>query len=70
MSADAALARRLGTSLPAEIAGLPDDALAALDAMVAAAVDARAAELDAGIAKSLSHAPRLARPAIKKVLGL
>lgn len=69
-SAAATLSETVNAPLPTEIAGLPSEDLAALDAMVHHAVDARAAAMDKAIRQSLKHAPRLTRPAIRKVLGL
>ncbi len=70
MSPAASLSKTVNAALPAEIAELPPDRLAALDAMVHHAITERAAAMDKAITDSLNHAPRLTRPAIRKVLGL
>ncbi|GAB16697.1 hypothetical protein GOEFS_010_00100 [Gordonia effusa NBRC 100432] len=71
MSAAAtSLSTTVNAPLPAEFANLPEDDLARLDSLVRAAVTARAESMDRAIKGSLKHAPKLARPAIRKVLGL
>ncbi len=71
MSAAAStLAKTLSAPLPREIAELPAEHLDKLDQLLVTAISNRAASMDRAINNSLKHAPRLARPAIKKVLGL
>ncbi|MFW0789106.1 hypothetical protein [Gordonia sp. CPCC 205333] len=71
MSAAAkSLSTTVNASLPAEFADLSEDDLARLDSLLQDAIAVRAASMDRAIKGSLKHAPRLARPAIRKVLGL
>lgn len=69
-TAATSLSTTVNAPLPEEFATLPDDDLRTLETMLRAAIDDRAATMDRAIAASLDHAPRLARPAIRKVLGL
>lgn len=68
--AAAALARSIGADLPDSFAGLTDEQLRALDSMVHNAIDTRSRALSSGIEGGLKHVPALARPAVKKILGL
>lgn len=68
--AASSLSKTLNAPLPDDVAALPPEDLNALDAMLRAALADRSTAMDRAIKASLDHAPRLARPAIKKVLGL
>ncbi|MEV0686611.1 hypothetical protein AB0I35_22340 [Nocardia sp. NPDC050378] len=64
------LTTTLGTPPPPEFAALTPDELATLNTYVQAALDQRKAALDDALDSGLRLIPRLARPAVKKVLGL
>ncbi|MGW6425898.1 hypothetical protein ACWF82_24760 [Nocardia sp. NPDC055053] len=64
------LTTTLGAPPPPEFATLTSDELARLDAYVRAALDTRRAALDGAVNSGMRLIPRLARPAVKKVLGL
>ncbi|MGW6729930.1 hypothetical protein ACWF9G_28865 [Nocardia sp. NPDC055029] len=66
----AQLTATLGAPPPPEFAELTPDELARLDAYVRAALDNRRAALDDAVNSGMRLIPRLARPAVKKVLGL
>lgn len=69
-TAATSLSTTVNAPLPEEFAALSDDDLQTLETMLRTAIANRAATMDRAIAASLDHAPRLARPAIRKVLGL
>lgn len=64
------LAATLGAPPPAEFAALSAEELARLDGLVVTALAARKAALDEALGEGLHMVPRLARPAVAKVLGL
>ncbi|MFD4354281.1 hypothetical protein [Nocardia sp. NPDC058518] len=64
------LTATLGAPPPPDFATLTPDELALLDDYVRAALDHRKAALDGALDSGMRLIPRLARPAVKKVLGL
>ncbi|MGC4994041.1 hypothetical protein [Nocardia salmonicida] len=64
------LTATLGAPPPPDFATLTPDELALLDNYVRAALDHRKAALDDALDSGMRLIPRLARPAVKKVLGL
>ncbi|MEV6219592.1 hypothetical protein [Nocardia sp. NPDC051833] len=66
----AQLTATLGAPPPPEFANLTPEQLALLDTYVRAAFDTRRAALDDAVNSGMRLIPRLARPAVKKVLGL
>lgn len=64
------LTTTLGTPPPPEFATLSPDELTRLDGFVHHALDQREAALNNALDAGMRHIPRLARPAVKKVLGL
>ncbi|KAF0842558.1 hypothetical protein [Nocardia caishijiensis] len=64
------LTTTLGTPPPPEFAALTPDELTLLDTYVRGALDQRKAALDDALESGMRLIPRLARPAVKKVLGL
>ncbi|MFE3545572.1 hypothetical protein ACFXK0_21630 [Nocardia sp. NPDC059177] len=66
----AQLTETLGAPPPPEFADLTPEELTRLDAYIRAALDTRRAALDDALYSGMRLIPRLARPAVKKVLGL
>ena len=66
----AQLTATLGAPPPAEFATLDTDALTRLDGLVDTALAARKAAMDDALGAGMHLIPRLARPAVRKVLGL
>ncbi|MFB7878877.1 hypothetical protein ACFC06_26845 [Nocardia sp. NPDC056064] len=66
----AQLTATLGAPPPAEFATLDSADLARLDAFAAAALAARKAAMDDALGAGMHLIPRVARPAVRKVLGL
>ncbi|WP_280341170.1 hypothetical protein [Nocardia neocaledoniensis] len=66
----AQLTATLGTPPPPEFAALDIDDLARLDTFVESALAARKAAMDEALGAGMHLIPRLARPAVRKVLGL
>lgn len=64
------LTTTLGTPPPPEFDSLSPDELARLEGFVQHALDQRRAALDGALDSGMRLIPRLARPAVKKVLGL
>ncbi|MFC6014453.1 hypothetical protein [Nocardia lasii] len=64
------LATTLGTPPPPEFATLTREQLSRLDSHVQHTLDARVSALDEALDSSMRLIPRLARPAVRKVLGL
>ncbi|WP_278265450.1 hypothetical protein [Nocardia sp. AG03] len=64
------LTATLGGPPPAEFATLDRDELARLDGFVGTALAARKAAMDDALGAGMHLIPRLARPAVRKVLGL
>ncbi|MEV0063796.1 hypothetical protein [Nocardia sp. NPDC050718] len=66
----AQLTATLGAPPPPEFASLTPEQLTLLDTYVRAAFDSRRDALDDAVNSGMRLIPRLARPAVKKVLGL
>lgn len=64
------LTATLGAPPPAEFATLPVDDLTRLHALTESALAARKAAMDDALGAGMHLIPRLARPAVRKVLGL
>ncbi|MFF2087483.1 hypothetical protein ACFVVM_27225 [Nocardia sp. NPDC058176] len=64
------LTTTLGTPPPSDFATLTPDELTRLDGYVRGALDQREAALNKALDSGMRLVPRLARPAVKKVLGL
>ena len=64
------LTTTLGTAPPPEFAALPQEDLSRLDSHVRDTLATRGAALDDALDSGLRLIPRLARPAVRKVLGL
>ncbi|MFD4430731.1 hypothetical protein [Nocardia sp. NPDC058497] len=64
------LTATLGGPPPAEFATLDIDDLTRLDGFVEQALAARKAAMDDALGAGMHLIPRLARPAVRKVLGL
>lgn len=64
------LTATLGVPPPPDFATLTPDELTRLDDYVRTALDHRRAALDGALDSGMRLIPRLARPAVKKVLGL
>ncbi|MFC4127155.1 hypothetical protein [Nocardia rhizosphaerae] len=64
------LTATLGTPPPPEFAALHVDDLALLDSQVRSALAAREAAMDEALGAGMHLIPRVARPAVRKVLGL
>lgn len=64
------LTATLGTPPPADFTTLDVDDLTRLDGFVESALAARKAAMDDALGAGMHLIPRLARPAVRKVLGL
>ncbi|MCE5291003.1 MAG: hypothetical protein LLG14_17445 [Nocardiaceae bacterium] len=67
---DHAITHTLGSALPPDFTQLTSADLTELDAMLNNVLSQREAALRAAVETSISHAPKLMRPTIRRALGL